>query len=407
MREPIVITGCGPIAPNGIGVDTFWPNVVAGKSGISRIETIDTSALPNKFGGEVKDFRIEDFDADERARDMGRGAQLSLAAARLAMTDAGLSPRDLRDATTGIYIGTTMGESPIAEGLRDHLEAGGTVAGYAPRMRYHTVNMMSSMVAVHLGLTGPASVVPTACAAGNYAIGYACEALASGQCDYMLAGGVDPWSRIAYHGFNAMMAISPDVCRPFDRHRKGILISEGAGIVVLERESQARRRGARIYAELAGYGIAADGYHMTGPHPEGRGGILAGRRAMQRARIDPQDVDYVSAHGTGTPANDRIETHIITTLLGSRATTVPVSSIKSMLGHTMGAASALETIVCARAIETGVVPPTINFETPDPECPLDVVPNQPREVRVRVAMNNSFAFGGNCATLLLRHYHGN
>src|SRR6185436_12615572 len=182
-----------------------------------------------------------------------------------------------------------------------HVDGGGTVSSYAPRMRYHTVNMMTSMVAVHLGLTGPASVVPTACAAGNYAIGYACEALASGQCDYMLAGGVDPWSRIAYHGFNAMMAISPDVCRPFDRHRKGILISEGAGIVVLERESQARRRGARIYAELAGYGIAADGYHMTGPHPEGRGGILAGRRAMQRARIDPQDVDYVSAHGTGTP----------------------------------------------------------------------------------------------------------
>ena len=201
-----------------------------------------------------------------------------------------------------------------------------------------------------------------------------------------------------------MMAISPDVCRPFDRNRKGILISEGAGMLVLEREGQARRRGARIYAELAGCGIAADGYHMTGPHPEGRGGILAGQRAMRRARVNPEDIDYVSAHGTGTPANDRIETHIITTLLGRSAGTVPVSSIKSMLGHTMGAASALETIVCARAIETGVVPPTINFETPDPECALDIVPNQPREVPVAVAMNNSFAFGGNCATLLLRKY---
>jgi 3-oxoacyl-[acyl-carrier-protein] synthase II len=269
------------------------------------------------------------------------------------------------------------------------------------------VNMMTSMVAVHLGLTGPASVIPTACAAGNYAIGYACEALRSGRSDYMLAGGVDPWSRIAYYGFNAMMAISPDVCRPFDRNRKGILISEGAGMVMLEREGQARRRGARIYAELAGCGIAADGYHMTGPHPEGRGGILAGQRAMRRAQVNPEDIDYVSAHGTGTPANDRIETHIITTLLGRSAGTVPVSSIKSMLGHTMGAASALETIVCARAIETGVIPPTINFETADPECALDVVPNQPREVPVEVAMNNSFAFGGNCATLLLRKYQGN
>ena len=203
------------------------------------------------------------------------------------------------------------------------------------------------------------------------------------------------------------MAISPDVCRPFDRNRKGILISEGAGMLMLERASQARRRGAHIYAELAGCGIAADGYHMTGPHPEGRGGILAGRRALQRARINPEEVDYVSAHGTGTPANDRIETQIITTLLGERARRVPVSSVKSMLGHTMGAASALETIVCARAIETGIVPPTINHETPDPECALDVVPNHARDVPVRVAMNNSFAFGGNCATLLLRRYEGN
>jgi 3-oxoacyl-[acyl-carrier-protein] synthase II len=407
VSEAIVITGCGPIAPNGIGVEAFWPNIVAGTSGISRIESIDTTALPNKFGGELKNFRIEDFDDGATAKAMGRGSQLSLAAATLAMRDAGLTPRELQQANAGIYIGTTMGESPIAEGLRDHMHAGGTHSTYAGRMRYYPVNMMTSMVAMHLGLTGPSSVIPTACAAGNYAIGYACDALRSGRSDYMLAGGVDPWSRIAYYGFNAMMAISPDVCRPFDRNRKGILISEGAGMLLLERESQARRRGARIYAELAGCGIAADGHHMTGPHPEGRGGILAGRRAMQRACIDPGEIDYVSAHGTGTAANDRIETHIITTLLGARASKVPVSSVKSMLGHTMGAASALETIVCARAIETGVVPPTINYETPDPACPLDVVPNQPREVRVRVAMNNSFAFGGNCATLLLRHYHGN
>ena len=191
MDEAIVITGCGPIAPNGIGVREFWDNTVSGKSGISPIERIDTSDLPNKFGGEVKSFRIEDFDDGPTAKAMGRGSQLSLAAARLAMEDAGLSPRDLQEGHAGIYIGTTMGESPIAEGLRDHVSAGGDYRSYADRMGFYPVNMMTSMVAVHLGLTGPASVIPTACAAGNYAIGYACEALRSGRSDYMLAGGVD------------------------------------------------------------------------------------------------------------------------------------------------------------------------------------------------------------------------
>ncbi len=404
MSASIVITGCGVIAPNGIGVREFWDHTVAGRSGISPIGTIDTSRLPNKFGGEVKRFRIEDFADGPTAKAMGRGSQFSVAAAVQAMNDAGLSTDDFRQRTTGIFIGTTMGESPIAEQLLDHVNAGGELLGYADRMQYYPVNTMAAMVAVHLGLTGPATVIPTACAAGNYAIGYACDALRAGKADCMLAGGVDPWSRIAYYGFNAMMAISPDVCRPFDRDRKGILISEGAGIIVLEREADARARGARIYATLAGCGIAADGYHMTGPHPEGRGGILAGRRALDQARVNPEDVDYVSAHGTGTAANDRIETHIIHSVLGAAAKTVQVSSIKSMLGHTMGAASALETIACARAIETGVIPPTINYETPDPECDLDVVPNQPRERPVRVAMNNSFAFGGNCATLILTKY---
>lgn len=406
MNDSIVITGCGAIAPNGIGVREFWENTISGKTGISLINAIDPTDLTHKFGGEIRNFRIEDF-ADDTIPTMGRGSQLSLAAAQLALDDAGLSPSDLERMKTGVFIGTTMGESPVAEGLLDHLNNGGDPKAYAERLAYYPVNMIPAMVAIHLRLTGPSSLIPTACAAGNYAIGYAAEAIVNGKADCMLAGGVDPWSRIAYFGFNAMMAISPDVCRPFDKNRKGILISEGAGILLLERESRARKRGARIYAELAGYGIAADGYHMTSPHPEGRGGILAGERALRRARVSAEDIDYVSAHGTGTPANDRIETNIIKTLLGQSAYRTPISSIKSMLGHTMGAASALESITCAKAIETGVIPPTINYETPDPECDLDIVPNRCREVPVKVAMNNSFAFGGNCATLILRKYGGN
>jgi 3-oxoacyl-[acyl-carrier-protein] synthase II len=305
QAERIVVTGMGVLAPNGVGTDLFWENTLNGVSGISEIERIDAAGLDNKFGGEIKDFHFSDFCAEPAGQDLGRGTQFAIAASTMALGDAGFDPSEQSGPRVGLYLGTTMGESQIAEDFIDESLATGR-----PRkthLTYYRSNMIPAMTSARLGLTGPSGLIPTACAAGNYAIGYAVDIIRQGRADIMLAGGVDPWSAIAYQGFNSMFAISPDVCRPFDQNRKGILISEGAAVLVLEREKDARRRGARIYAEIAGYGIGADGHHMTSPHPQGRGGILSGQVAMRQAEVNPEDIDYVCAHGTGTLANDRTD----------------------------------------------------------------------------------------------------
>ena len=402
--DRVVVTGMGVLAPNGIGTDMFWENTLNGVSGISQIERLDADHLDNKFGGEIKGFRFGDYAQDPGFEDLGRGTQFAIAAAMMALQDAGLDQSDLDRIQAGLYLGTTMGESQIAEEyIEEHLREGDP---RHKRLTYYRSNMIPAMTSIRLGLNGPSGLIPTACAAGNYAIGFATDLIDQGRADIMLAGGVDPWSTIAYQGFNSMFAISPDVCRPFDKQRKGILISEGAAILVLEKEKNARKRGAHIYAEIAGYGIGADGYHMTSPHPAGRGGILSGQVAMRQAGVDAEDIDYVCAHGTGTQANDRTETLIVKELLGEHAAKVPLSSIKSMLGHTMGAASAIEAVASVMAIRDNVIPPTINYTTPDPECDLDIVPNRCREHPVDIVVNNSFAFGGNCATVILRSFRG-
>lgn len=400
-RETIVITGLGALAPNGLGLTTFWEQTIAGASGIREIPRLANEARKNRYGGILPNFCLADYADIPDSEAFGRATQLTIAAARMALEDAGLEIDQWQQMRTGLYLGTTMGESQLAEAFnRAHLDTMNV------DMDYYPSNMMPAVTSIALGLRGPSGLIPTACAAGNYAIGYAFDMLREGRADCMLAGGADPWSLIAYEGFNAMFAISPDRCRPFDRDRTGILISEGAGILVLEPESKAKARGARIYARLAGYGLGADGHHMTGPHPQGRGGIQAGLNAMRNAALLPDAIDYVSAHGTGTHANDKTETLIMKTLLGNRAKKVPISSIKSMIGHTMGAASALEAVMSVKAIETGIIPPTINYETPDPECDLDVVPNVAREIHPQVVMSNSFAFGGNCAAVIFQKYGG-
>lgn len=241
-------------------------------------------------------------------------------------------------------------------------------------------------------------MIPTACSAGNYAISYAADLLRSGKADVMVAGGADPFSRIAFTGFSRLFALAPEKCQPFDKNRQGTLVGEGAGVLILEPLESARARNATIYAEVLGYGLSCDGHHMTIPETEGIRRVM--RRALEDSDIKPEDVDYISAHGTGTPANDRAECAAIHDVFGSYADTLPVSSIKSMLGHTMGAASALEAIACVLAVFHDQVPPTINFETPDPECDVDCVPNSSRYHQTRIALNNSFAFGGNNASIV-------
>jgi 3-oxoacyl-[acyl-carrier-protein] synthase II len=262
-------------------------------------------------------------------------------------------------------------------------------------------SVIAHNVAAAFALRGPNATIPTACAAGNYAIAHAVELLRSGRADVAVAGGTDAFSRSAFTGFSRLLAMSPDFCRPFDRNRRGLLLGEGAGVLVLETLAGALRRGAEPRAEILGYGLSCDAFHITGPHPEGEGAQAAMMAALAAASLSPRDVSYINAHGTGTAHNDRIETMAIEKVFGERAHDIPVSSIKALTGHVMGGASAIEAVACVGAIQRGTVPPTWNYETPDPECDLDYVPNAPRAVEVRVAVNNSYAFGGNNASVIL------
>jgi 3-oxoacyl-[acyl-carrier-protein] synthase II len=404
--QRVVITGLGVIAPIGIGKEVFWREMIAGRNGISEIERFDTSAHRTHRGGEIKDFVASSFMKKERADEMGRASQFAVAATRMAFEDAGIETQALDPKRLGIMCGTTMGESQAVEALDEVLARDAQAGGINARLvQQAPMDMIQVNVAREFGVRGPVNMIPTACAAGNYAIGYATDLLKTGQVEVMVAGGSDPLSRIAFTGFNSMLAVAPEMCQPFDRNRKGMMVSEGAAMLVLEPLERALARGARIYAEVASYGISNDTHHMTAPHPEGKGAVRAMRNALGEAGLEPSQVDYINAHGTGTPANDKVETAAIKQVFGEAAYSTPVSSIKSMIGHTMGAASAIEAVACALAIERGKIPPTINYSEPDPQCDLDYVPNVARERQVEVALSNSFAFGGNCAALILKKFH--
>jgi 3-oxoacyl-[acyl-carrier-protein] synthase II len=299
-------------------------------------------------------------------------------------------------------MGTTLWESKLQEQIGDILAGSGPIDGIFPIVPMAVPECLLANVAREVGARGPLNLFGTACAAANYAMGHAASLLRSGSVDVMLAGGSDGISRVAYTGFNAMVAIAPERCQPFDRKRRGLVPGEGCAMLVMERLESARRRGARIYAEFAGFGMANDAFNMTAPHPEARGVIRAMSQALEAAAVLPADVDYISAHGTGTPANDKTETLAMKRVFGSAAAVTPMSSIKSMLGHTMSAASALEAGACVLAIQRGVVPPTIHYEEPDPECDLDCVPNYAREHKVDIAMSNAYGFGGHCSSIVLR-----
>jgi 3-oxoacyl-[acyl-carrier-protein] synthase II len=395
--DRIVITGVGAISAVGIGKENFWTGLLGGQSGIREIESFDTTGYRTHRGGEVKKFVPL-----EKTRNMGRCSQFAICAAQEALADAGLDVSSIPPFLTGVSLGTTMWESQLQERIDDLMvqsDFGPVRRELVPRA---VPEALPANVARALRIHGPVNLITTACAAGNYALSHAASLLRSGAVDLMLAGGSDPISRIAYTGFSSMMAIAPERCQPFDRNRKGMIPGEGCAILVLERLETARKRGARIYAEFAGYGLANDAHHMTAPHPEACGATRAMTRALASASISPADVDYVSAHGTGTPANDKVESLAMKRIFGVHAHAIPASSIKSMLGHTMSAASALEAVACVLAIERGIVPPTINYEEPDPECDLDCIPNQAREMTVNVAISNAYAIGGHCSTIILR-----
>lgn len=402
MKDRIVITGIGVVSSLGTGKEDFWNALLAGKSGISKVTSFDTSSFPTHYAGEIKDFSAERFVGEKGAQRFGRASCLAIAAARLALSDARLPIPDLDRRRVGVSLGTTMGESQVIEQLNDAWIKRGAGALDPKLMQLYPCQVLAAHVAEELGLAGVRYVIPTACAAGNYAIGYAYDLLQSGEADVMFAGGADAFSRIAFTGFNRLFAVAPEKCQPFDKNRKGIMVGEGSGIVVLERLEHARERNADIYAEVAGYGLSCDAHHMTAPFAEGIQRAI--ENALRSSNLTPQDVDYFNAHGTGTPANDREECLAIKRVFKEQYTGLAVSSIKSMLGHTMGAASAIEAVTCCLAVKNDVIPATINYETPDPECDIDCVPNQCRRQRVEVALNNASAFGGNNACLVVKKY---
>jgi 3-oxoacyl-[acyl-carrier-protein] synthase II len=394
MRR-VVITGLGLVTPIGAGRELFWKNLTAGVNGIGPVESFDTSAFPVHIGAEVKDFDPSGHEA------LGRGSQLAVAAARMALDDSGidLSARDR--SRIGVSMGTTSGEPGMIERYNDARKADGLQSVPADILPKYPCNVVPSNIAIEFDLHGPCLMIPTACAAGNYAIGYGFDMIRSGRTDLMLAGGADPFSRITYMGFARLGAIAPERCQPFDKNRKGMVPGEGAAVLVLEPLDAAVARGATIYAEVLGYGVSCDSHHMTAAHPQGDGAIRAMAMALKESGRNTDAVDYISAHGTGTPTNDRVEAIAVRTLFGGRASHVPMSSIKSMIGHTMGAASAIEAVACSLAIHTGVIPPTMNFEEPDEGSDLDYVPNQARRTDPQIVLNNAYAFGGNNASLCL------
>jgi 3-oxoacyl-[acyl-carrier-protein] synthase II len=403
MSKRVVITGLGVISSIGIGWQEFWKNLLKGQSGISPVTSFDTTNHFTHNGGEVKNFKPDHFAFKNGLPFLNRASEMALASTTLALENSGLTNEHLTKYTIGVSFGTTFGAIQTIEIINNLLLGNQKINSRL----CHQLLTHSTPSAVAMGNTcsGPNFMFSTACAAGNYAIGYGFDMIRLGRADIVLAGASDPFSRIAFTGFNQFSAVAPDKCQPFDKNRKGMMVAEGAGVLVLESLDNALRRRTPIYAEIVGYGLSCDAHHMTTASVEGITSCM--RKAMQEAGISVDRVDYISAHGTGTVANDRMECIAIKEIFGARYKNIPVSSIKSMLGHTMGAASAIEAIVCALIVKNDIIPPTMNFETPDSECDIDCVPNQAREHPVNIALNNSYAFGGNNACLVLSKYINN
>ncbi|MGE0792295.1 MAG: beta-ketoacyl synthase [Sandaracinaceae bacterium] len=390
----VFVTGMGTVSSLGFGREAYWAALIEGRSGVSEISLFDTSGLGRSMGGEVKGFVATDFMSRAEASRMGRCSAFTVAAARMAAEDAGLSGNASGDGLggerTAVVVGTTMGEANVLGELQ-HAWIHEDSVRPAALPRYGST-LLPIHVARAFGARGMVQTLPAACAAGNYAIGFAADQIRAGRADVAITGAVEIIEKLEYCGFVRLGAMSPDRCQPFDKNRQGLILGEGATMFILESEERARARGATLLAEVGGYGLACDAHHITRPHPEGEGSIQAMRLAIESSRITASDVDHINAHGTGTSANDHVEAKVIREIFGER--TIPVTSIKSMIGHCMGASSAMEALACVMTLRTGIIPPTTNYETPDPECALDIVANEKREAKVDIVLNNALAFGG-------------
>ncbi|WP_324667610.1 beta-ketoacyl-ACP synthase II [Geochorda subterranea] len=410
-RRRVVVTGMGVVSPIGIGLDAFWSALVEGRPGVGPITRFDASGLDCRIAAEVHDFEPERYMDRKEARRTDRFAQFALAASAMALQDAGLDGEAPLGQRAGAVIGSGIGGMETWENShRTLLERGaGRVSPFTVPMMIP--NMAAGLVSIRFGLEGPNRCTVSACASGADAIGDAFRMIQRGDADLMVAGGAEaaitPFSIAAFAAAKSLSTRNEDpprASRPFDRDRDGFVMGEGAGILVLEALEHARARGARIHAEITGYGATGDAFHITQPAPEGRGAARAMQAALEDAGIGPEAVGYINAHGTSTEYNDWYETVAIKQVFGEHAWRIPISSTKSMTGHLLGAAGGVEAIACVLAIERGVIPPTINLEHPDPRCDLDYVPNAARPAHIDVAVSNSFGFGGHNAVLVFRRY---
>ncbi len=399
MLSRVFVTGVGVVSSIGLGREAFFRALQAGASGISPVASFDASSLGRMLAGEVKTFDPRDHLTHAEQRRMGRCSAMALAAARMALTDAGLDGAGVAGPRTAVVLGTTMGEAQLQADLQKTWIVDGPQAVRPSLIPKVGSTLLPIHVARAVGARGMVLTLPAACAAGNYAIGFAADLIRAGRADVVVTGAAELLQELQFSGFVRLAAMAPEKCQPFDLNRQGLLLGEGAGLLILESEAHATRRGARLQAEVGGYGLSCDGYHITRPHPEAAGSITAMRQAIARTGLDVADVDFVNAHGTGTKHNDAAEAKVMREVFGDRR--VPISSMKSMLGHCMGAASALEAIGCVFTLETGIYPPTIGYETPDPECDLEVVANAARQGPADVVVNNSLAFGGYNAVAVL------
>ncbi len=409
MRR-VVITGLGAVSPLGTGNQKNWNALVNGLSGIGTITRFDASNMPVKIAGEVNDFNAEQFIDKKEIKKMDLFIQYALAASHFAMEDSGLEITEENAERVGVLVGAGLGGLPTIEKYHSALLEGGYKKISPFFIPMLIINLAPGHISIKYGAKGPNVSSVSACATGTHSIGDAYHIVARGDADAMIAGGTEATvTPLGIGGFSVMRALSvrnndpQKASRPFEKNRDGFIMGEGAGIVILEEYEAARKRGAKIYAEIVGYGLTGDAYHMTAPSEGGEGAARCMKMALKNAGVNPEQIGYINAHGTSTPFNDLNETMAIKTVFGDHAMNkLMVSSTKSMTGHLLGAAGGLEAVISCMAMDTGVIPPTINYEEPDPECNLDYVPNTAREVRVDYVMSNSLGFGGTNATLLFK-----
>ncbi|HHU18686.1 MAG TPA: beta-ketoacyl-ACP synthase II [Bacilli bacterium] len=409
-RRRVVVTGMGAVTPLGSTVDQFWSHLIEGKSGIDIVSKVNPDDFPAKVAGEVKDFDPLLYMDKKESKRMDLFTQYAVGAAKMAVEDAKLTIDETNANDVGVWVGSGIGGmATYEEQFHNFIEKGYRRVSpfFVPML---IPDMAAGQISIQLGAKGMNSCTVTACATGTNSIGDAFKVIERGDAEVMIAGGAEaPLTNMSFAGFSTARALSfnedpQTASRPFDKNRDGFVMGEGAGILVLESLDSALARGAHIYAEIAGYGSTADAYHITAPAPDGEGAQRSMKQAINDAGLTPNDIDYINAHGTSTAFNDKFETIAVKTVFGKHAYDLMMSSTKSMTGHLLGAAGGVEAIASIKAIETGIVPPTINYETPDPDCDLDYVPNEARERTVDVALSNSLGFGGHNASLVFKKY---